>query len=123
MFFKVAKCFVIFLCGYILIKWISIPHPFVLADLFISLVVNPLKFFAGTLVFFIGFLFTGRVFRELIVGTKKTWQKRKVMVDTLLFEYLLLIFIFSFLFQLGWEQTIVFFSLSLFYGMISMERS
>ncbi|MEH7303551.1 hypothetical protein [Neobacillus drentensis] len=123
MFFKVATCFVIFLCGYILIKWISIPHPFVLADFFISLVVNPLKFFASTLVFFIGSLITGRVIRELIIGTKKTWQKRKVMVDTLLFEYLLLIIIFSFLFHLGWEQTIVFFSLSLFYGMISMERS
>ncbi|WHY65534.1 hypothetical protein [Neobacillus sp. SuZ13] len=122
MFIKVVKYFVIFLCGYILIKWISIPHPFVLADFFISLVVNPLKFFAATLVFFIGFLLTGRVLSELIVGTKIAWQKRKVIGVDLLIEYLYLLIVFCLLFYLGLVQTIVFFSLSLFYGIISIER-
>ena len=122
MFIKAVKYFVIFLCGYILIKWISIPHPFVLADFFISLVVNPLKFFAATLVFFIGFLLTGRVLSELIVGTKIAWQKRKVIGVDLLIEYLYLLIVFCLLFYLGLVQTIVFFSLSLFYGMISIER-
>lgn len=122
MFIKVIKYFVIFLCGYILIKWISIPHPFVLSDFFISLVINPLKFFAATLVFFIGFLLTGRVLSELIVGTKIAWQKRKVMGVDLLIEYLYLLIVFCLLFYLGLVQTIVFFSLSLFYGMISIER-
>jgi len=122
MFIKAVKYFVIFLCGYILIKWISIPHPFVLADFFISLVVNPLKFFAATLVFFIGFLLTGRVLSELIVGTKIAWQKRKVIGVDLLIEYLYLLIVFCLLFYLGLVQTIVFFSLSLFYGMISFER-
>jgi len=122
MFIKVVKFFVIFLCGYILINWISIPHPFVLADFFISFVVNPLKFFAATLVFFIGFLLTGRVISELIIGVKKTWHKRKVMFVNIFVEYLCFLLVFSLLFYLGWEQTIVFFSLSLFYGMISIER-
>lgn len=122
MFIKVIKYFVIFLCGYILIKWISIPHPFVLSDFFISLVINPLKFFAATLVFFIGFLLTGRVLSELIVGTKIAWQKRKVIGVDLLIEYLYLLIVFCLLFYLGLVQTIVFFSLSLFYGMISIER-
>ncbi|WP_026563952.1 hypothetical protein [Bacillus sp. UNC41MFS5] len=122
MFIKVIKYFVIFLCGYILIKWISIPHPFVISDFFISLVINPLKFFAATLVFFIGFLLTGRVLSELIVGTKIAWQKRKVIGVDLLIEYLYLLIVFCLLFYLGLVQTIVFFSLSLFYGMISIER-
>ncbi|MEH7086182.1 hypothetical protein V7139_26145 [Neobacillus drentensis] len=122
MFIKAVKYFVIFLCGYILIKWISIPYPFVLADFFISLVVNPLKFFAATLVFFIGFLLTGRVLSELIVGTKIAWQKRKVIGVDLLIEYLYLLIVFCLLFYLGLVQTIVFFSLSLFYGMISIVR-
>ena len=122
MFIKVIKYFVIFLCGYILIKWISIQHPFVLSDFFISLVINPLKFFAATLVFFIGFLLTGRVLSELIVGTKIAWQKRKVIGVDLLIEYLYLLIVFCLLFYLGLVQTIVFFSLSLFYGMISIER-
>ncbi|MCM3114657.1 hypothetical protein M3610_05095 [Neobacillus sp. MER 74] len=122
MFIKVIKYFVIFICGYILIKWISIPQPFALSDFFISLVVNPLKFFAATLVFFIGFLLTGRVLSELIVGTKIAWQKRKVIGVDLLIEYLYLLIVFCLLFYLGLVQTIAFFSLSLFYGMISIER-
>ncbi|MEH7075629.1 hypothetical protein [Neobacillus drentensis] len=122
MLIKVVKFLVIFLCGYIVIKWVSIQHPFILADFFISLVVNPLKFFAATLVFFIGFLLTGRVFRELIVSIKKAWHKPKVFDVNIFLEYLWFLIIFSFLFYLGWELTLVFFSLSLFYGMISIER-
>lgn len=122
MFIKVVKYFVIFLCGYILINWISIPHPFVLADFFISFIVNPLKFFVATLVFFIGFLLTGQVISELFVGAKNIWFNRKLMDVNIFFECFCLLFVFSLLFYLGWEQTIVFFSLSLFYGMISIER-
>jgi len=122
MFIKVVKYFIIFLCGYILIKWIPFTHPFVLADFFISLVINPVRFLAATLVFFIGFLFTGRVMRELIVGTNKAWDRRKVKDVGLLLEYFYLLIIISLLLYLGWEQTVVFFSLSLFYGMISIER-
>ncbi|MEH7501113.1 hypothetical protein V7152_03570 [Neobacillus drentensis] len=121
MYKKVWKFFVIFLCGYILIKWIPINHPFVLSDFIISLVMNPLKFFAGAVVFFIGILITGRVIRELIHKKRKTWQKRKISGVNLFFEYLYLFITLSLLFYLGWEQTLVFFSLSLFYGMISIE--
>lgn len=121
MFKKVLNYFVIFLCGYIVIKWITITYPFVLSDFFISFVMNPLKFFAASLVFFIGFLFTGKVIRELIHRTRNAWQKRRVWEGELFFEYLVLFFIFFSLFNLGWEQTLVFFSLSLFYGMISIE--
>jgi hypothetical protein len=121
MFKKVLNYFVILLCGYIVIKWISITHPFVLADFFISFVMNPLKFFAASLVFFIGILFTGKVIRELIHRTRNAWQQRRVWEGDLFFEYLVLFFIFFSLFYLGWEQALVFFSLSLFYGMISIE--
>lgn len=121
MYKKVLKYLVIVLCGYILIKWIPITHPFVLSDFFIGLVMNPLKFFAGAVVFLIGFLFTGSVFRELLHRKRKTWHKGKISGVPLFFEYLYLLITFSLLFYLGWEQTLVFFSLSLFYGMISIE--
>jgi hypothetical protein len=121
MYKKVLKYLVIFLCGYILIKWIPITHPFVLSEFIISLVMNPLKFFAGAVVFFIGILITARVIRELINRKRKTWQKRKKSGVKLFFEYLYLFITLSLLFYLGWEQTLVFFSLSLFYGMISIE--
>jgi hypothetical protein len=121
MFSKMLKYLVIFLCGYILIKWVSINHPFVLADFFMSLVINPLKFFAASLVFFIGFLLTGHVIRELIHRTREVGKKRKAWDAGLIFEYLCFFFIFSVLIYFSWEQTLVFFSLSLFYGMISIE--
>lgn len=121
MFKKMLNYMLIFICGYVAIKWVSITHPFVIADFFISLVMNPLKFFAASLVFFIGLLFTGRVIRELIHRTRNAWQKRRVWEGELFFEYFVLFFIFVSLFNLGWEQTLVFFSLSLFYGMISIE--
>jgi hypothetical protein len=121
MYKKVFKYLAIFLCGYILIKWITIPQPFVLSDFFIGLVMNPLKFFAASVVYFIGFLITGRVICELFHRTRKTWQKREILDAALFFEYLFLLIIFFLLFNLGWQQTFVFFSLSLFYGMISIE--
>jgi hypothetical protein len=121
MYKKVSRYLVIFLCGYILIKWITIPHPFILSDFFITLVMDPLKFFAASVVYFIGFLVTGRVICELLYRTRKMWRKREILGMNLLFDYLFLIIVFSLLFILGWEQTLVFFSLSLFYGMISIE--
>lgn len=121
MYKKVLKYLAIFLCGYILIKWITIPQPFVLSDFLIGLVMNPLKFFVASVVYFIGFLITGRVICELILRTRKKRKKREKSGLALFFEYLFLLIIFFLLFNLGWQQTLVFFSLSLFYGMISME--
>ena len=121
MYKKVMKYLVIFLCGYILIKWITIPHPFILSDFFLGLVMNPLKFFAASVVFFIGFLVTGRVMGELLSRTREKQMKREKSGVNLFFEYLLLFIIFLLLFILSWEQTLVFFSFSLLYGMISIE--
>jgi hypothetical protein len=120
MFKQMLKYLFVFLFGYLLIKWVSIPPPFVLADFFISLVLNHLKFFAASIVFFIGSLYTGKIINELIHKTK-IWQKRCVWGVILFLEYLGQLLIFSLLFYLGWEQTIVFYSLSLFCGMISNE--
>lgn len=122
MYKKVMKYLVIFLCGYILIKWITIPHPFILSEFFLGLVMNPIKFFAASVVFFIGFLVTGRVIGELLHRTIKKWTKLEKSGINLFFEYLLVFIIFLLLFTLSWEQSLVFFSLSLLYGMISIEH-
>jgi hypothetical protein len=121
MYKKVLTDLVIFLSGYLLIKWITIPHPFVLSEFFIGLVINPLKFFIASVVFFIGFLVTGKVIRELLHRTREMGQKREKLGMNLFLEYLFLFFIFFLLFKMGWEQNLVFFSFSLFYGMISIE--
>jgi hypothetical protein len=120
MYKKVMKYLVIFLCGYILIKWITIPHPFILSDFFLGLVMNPVKFFAASVFFFIGFLVTGRVVGELLQRTRKNREKLGKSGLNLFFEYISLFITFLLLFNLSWEQTLVFFSLSLLYGMISI---
>lgn len=121
MFKKIWKLVVIFLCGYLIIEWISITRPFVLSDFFIGLVINPLEFFAASLALFIGVLFNGGLIREIIQQTSKAWRKRNKWSLALFWEYSSLFFIFCVLFQLGWELTFVFLCLSILYGMISVE--
>ncbi|MEH7355256.1 hypothetical protein V7150_17000 [Neobacillus drentensis] len=121
MFKRIGMLVVIFICGYLLIKWISITHPFVLSEFFIAFVVNPIKFFAASIACFIGVLCNGKFIRELIHKLRKAWMKHIQWGIQLISECIGLFLVFIFLFQLGWEHTLVFFSLSILYGMISVE--
>ncbi|MDR6122549.1 ACR3 family arsenite efflux pump ArsB [Bacillus sp. SLBN-46] len=122
MFFNVSMLLVTFLGGYLTIQWIPITHPFVLSDFFISLVVNPIKFFAASLAFFIGILCAGSQIRMILHTTKRTWKKDfhlKFLFYSKIVGLLVVLFI---LFQLGWEHSLVFFSLSMVYGIISVKQ-
>ncbi|WP_413309117.1 hypothetical protein AA0X95_11925 [Bacillus sp. 1P10SD] len=122
MFFNVGMLLVTFLCGYLTIQWIPITHPFVLSDFFISLVVNPLKFFAASMAFFIGIICAGSEIRVILHTTIRTWKKDIHLKLLFYFKIGGLLVVFFFLFQLGWEHTLVFFSLSIVYGIISVKH-
>jgi len=122
MFKRLIMFLVILICGYLLIEWITIDRPFVPSEFFIGLIMSPLEFLAAMLACFIGVIFSGRLIHDLVHKSKNTRKKNTEWVLSLLIGYLGLCVIFVILFQLGREQTIVFFSLSLLYGMISLEH-
>ncbi|MCM3724431.1 hypothetical protein M3226_01775 [Neobacillus cucumis] len=121
MFKRISLLLIIFICGYLLIEWVPIEHPFVLSDFVITLVLNPLKFIAAALAFFFGIVCSGKFIRELRDRTGIGWVRHFRWMIQLFTEYIGLLIVFILLFQIGWEHTLVFFSLSLLYGMISVE--
>ena len=122
MYFNIGMLLVTFLSGYLTIKWIPITHPFVLSDFFISLVVNPIKFFAASLAFFIGIICVGSQIQMIIHTTKRTWKKDYHLKLLFYSKIIGLLVLFFLLFQLGWEHTLVFFSFSMVYGIISVKQ-
>lgn len=119
MFKRIGMLVGIFICGCLLIEWVPIIHPFVLSELFISFVMNPLKFFATSLVLITVVVWISQFFRELIHHTSKL--ERKKSYRYLVWDYVGLIIILVLLLRMGWEQTAIIFSLGLFYGMISVK--
>ena len=122
MFKKLVKFSIVLLCGYLVTKWITIPYPFVLSDFFIGIVIKPLQFFAAAIALFIGMLLNGDLIRGTITRTKKAWRKQIPWSLPILLEYCCFGFVFYLIFYFGWEQAIIFFSLGLLYGMISVEN-
>lgn len=121
MFSKAGLMLISFLCGYLTIKWTTITHPFVVSDFLVGLVVNPLKFFLASISLFIGVIISGKQIR-IILATKRMGKHHKYLRLILYPEFIGLFVIFFFLFRLGWEQTLVFFSLSIVYGIISVKQ-
>ncbi|MGG1675112.1 hypothetical protein ACIFOT_05080 [Neobacillus sp. NRS-1170] len=122
MFMRLVQFVFAFFSGYLVIKWISIPHPYVLADFFVGIVINPLQFFAAAIALFIGILINGGVIKGIINKTIKAWRKQMSWSILMLLEYCGFGIVFFLLFYIGWEETLLFFSLSFLYGMISIEK-
>ncbi|MDN3016677.1 hypothetical protein PH210_10775 [Paenibacillus sp. BSR1-1] len=122
MFIRLVHFSLVFLCGYLVIKWILIPHPYALTDFFVGIVINPLQFFAAAIALFIGILISGGVIHGIINKTIKTRKKQSSWSILMLLEYCGFGFVFFLLFYISWEETLIFFSLSLLYGMISVEN-
>ncbi len=118
---NIWKLCIVFLCGYLINKWIPINHPFILTDFLIRFIVKPLEFFAGSIAFFIGLVVNARYIRETILK-KKHLQEQKRRGWEVLAALSGLLLIFSVHFYIGPELTLLFFSLSFLYGMISVER-
>lgn len=118
---NIWKLSMVFLCGYLIHIWIPIDHPFILTDFFIRFIVKPLEFFAGSIAFFIGLVMNARYIRENILK-KKQLQEQKRRGWKIFSALLGIMLVFSVLFYVGPELTLLFFSLSFLYGMISVER-
>jgi hypothetical protein len=117
---RIARIVFIFICGYLVIEWISVQHPFNLADFFIALVLQPLQFFMAALALFLGILLNARILKDWVHTVKKILAGQKPIGNTYFWDFVGLLCIFFLLFHLGWEQTLVFLGLSMIYGMISI---
>ncbi|MFE8702646.1 hypothetical protein ACFYKX_18765 [Cytobacillus sp. FJAT-54145] len=120
MFKKIIKLMIGFFCGYFYIKWMPISFPFTLSDLIVEYVLNPIEFFAATMVFFIGFIVNAELIRGGVEQTVLLIHKKKIqLVEFLTASFVLLSFII--LFYTAIWQTLAFFSFSLIYGIISVD--
>lgn len=117
---KILPLFIGFLCGNLFIKMLPIVLPFDFSEFLLIFILNPFEFFATSTVFIIGFMMNAKVIEGGVKQIVLFISRRKVEgLELLLFLFLLICFIL--LFTLGFWQTVIFFSFSLLYGMISID--
>lgn len=117
---KILPLIIGFLCGNLFIKMLPIVVPFDLSEFLLIFILNPFEFFAASTVFIIGFMMNAKVIEGGVKQIVLFISRRKVEgLELLLFLLLLICFIL--LFTLGFWQTVIFFSFSLLYGMISID--
>ncbi|WP_449620193.1 hypothetical protein [Robertmurraya sp. Marseille-Q9965] len=107
-------------CGYLFILLFPIDSPFKLSEFLLEFVINPFAFFVASIVFIIGFMTNALIIKEGIEEMFLFYnQKESNLVE--IFLVLLLMASFYILFQKGFWQTMVFFSFSILYGIISLD--
>lgn len=107
-------------CGYLFILLFPIDSPFKLSEFLLEFVINPFAFFVASIVFIIGFMTNALIIKEGIEEMFLFYnQKESNLVE--IFLVLLLMVSFYILFQKGFWQTMVFFSFSILYGIISLD--
>ncbi|WP_042457907.1 hypothetical protein [Neobacillus dielmonensis] len=111
--FALVRLMAILLCGYCLATWLTIQHPFYLTDFILQVILQPLEFFASTVVLCAGVQMNGSLLRELIQKPKGI-RAIGHMIGILL--------VFSILFHLSWIHSLILFCLSLIYVIISVRR-
>lgn len=111
-----------FLCGYLFINWLPIPEPLSLSNIILEFVFNPVKVFAAAVSFFVGFITTGILIRDLVVFIKKTRNNNSDILINIV-SMLLFILVTYFLFQLGFLHMLLFFSFAFLYGMMTMGKN
>lgn len=107
-------------CGYLFVKWVPVTYPFQFTDFMLEFVFNPLEFLAASISFVAGVLLIGpnvkdtiSYFLQLVKGKQK-WRLHSLHGLCIPFG----IFILA---GSGIVQTVVFFSISLVYGMILLK--
>lgn len=120
MIVKVLPLLIGFLCGNLFIKMLPIGIPFNFTEILLLFVMNPFEFFAVSTVFIIGFMMNAKMIEDGLKQLILLIFRKKVEV-TEIFLFLLLLISFIILFILGFWQTVIFFSFSLLYGMISID--
>ncbi|NHM29095.1 hypothetical protein [Neobacillus terrae] len=107
------------LFGYLYIKWVPIPNPFIAADFFLTLVVDPVRFFTAALAFTAGFVINGNLIKEaiqrciLVIKRQASFKAGDLIL-------LFIIFSLTFLYYIGPVQALVLFCFIVIYVMISI---
>jgi hypothetical protein len=109
-----------FICGCLFINWMPIQFPFVISDFFAEFVLEPLEFFAAAVAFFIGLVANGDLIREGVEKTAALMHKKNVSFFEMAVNYSVILS-FIIMARYGFWQTIVLFSFSFIYGMISID--
>ncbi|QED48460.1 hypothetical protein [Cytobacillus dafuensis] len=112
-------CIISFFCGLLFIEWFPIPI-INITELVFSYILNPLNFFAASLVIIVGVLITAEMIREeMILKAIDSIKNRECNFNVLI----CIIFVINFitLINIGFWQTVVFFCFSIIYGIISID--
>jgi hypothetical protein len=107
------------LLGYLYIKWVPIQNPFIAADFFLGLVVDPVRFFTAALAFTAGFVINGSLIKEAIRRAGLVIRRQASFKSGDL-TFLCVIFSLAFLYYIGPVQALVFFCFIAIYVMISL---
>ncbi|TKC19746.1 hypothetical protein [Robertmurraya kyonggiensis] len=109
-------------CGYLFILLFPIDSPFEFSEFLLKFVVDPFAFFSASIVFIIGFITNALIIKEGVEETFLFYNRKESNLVEILLALLLLVS-FYILFQTGFWQTMVFFSFSILYGIISLDFS
>ncbi|RLQ95069.1 hypothetical protein [Falsibacillus albus] len=119
MFFHLFKLLIGIVCGYLFITWLPPIDPFNLSGFIVQLVLDPIRFFAASTAFFVGFINNAKLFQQnalMLLGTK---TKKQQLAGIALFCAHIGTYFF-FIHYGAWEG-MIFFSFSIVYGMISID--
>lgn len=109
--------------GYLYVSWLPTPNTFSFYNLVLEFVLNPIKVFAATITFFIGFITSGIFIRHIILQLKNIRrQKGSILFESIIYILLLIITCY-FLMRLGFWQMSLFFSFAIVYGMMTIEKN
>jgi hypothetical protein len=120
--FKFIRLVVGFLSGYLFIKWFPIIKPFSFLQIFIEFMMEPVNFLTSMLTFVVGFIVYASVLKTLYNQMTFILLSKKIKVLDVVIIFCSIIS-FVVLFLLGKWQTVIFFSFSVIYGMISRNPS
>lgn len=119
---KIIILLIGFMCGIIFIKLTPFGLPVDIGKLLLTFVLNPIEFFIASVVFIIGFIMNAITLEDGITQVSLYVMKKEgAFYGIILFFSLFISFLI--LFYLGFWQTLIFFSFSLLYGMISIDFS
>jgi hypothetical protein len=120
LFLHILKMAMALVSGYLFIKWCPIIELLSVSDIIVTLVLNPVKFFASSIAFMTGFLINADLMKKEIGLLIDLFQGR---VSVELFSIPLHLLCFYYLSTIGIWQTLIFLCLALIYGMISVDFS
>ncbi|MGX6442598.1 hypothetical protein ACWM35_05145 [Neobacillus sp. K501] len=95
------KLVMILICGYLVMKWLPISHPFRFEEFIIGIIIHPLEFFAASIAFYIGLAINTQLLYEVLQKTRKAIRKQTSWNSTIFFAYPGLILIYYFILQNG----------------------